>query len=329
MSRALRLLVALGLIALALTGCNGGDDGTRAASSGSPTATGTAVAALGDLPVPRTEVSGATWRGGLVVAGGLTADGAGSVLVHTYDPDTGRWLPAPSLPVPLHHAGMAVLGERLFVAGGYTNGPGEPWVPQAAVRSLGPGDRLWRDERPLPGGPRGALGLGATGGRLVAVGGEAGGQALARTEVYDTDSGTWREGPRLSRPREHLAVTALRDRVYAIAGRTAAEGNLTVVESLDPVRDRAWREEPDLHDARGGIGAAAVDGRLCVAGGEEAAGTIASVECLDDDQWVRAARLAFPRHGLAVTALGGRLHVVAGGERPGLFVSGTHEALDL
>ena len=280
-----------------------------------------------ELPVPRTEVAGATWRGQLVVAGGLTADGGASSVVHFYDAATGAWRPGPALPVPLHHTAMAVLGDRLYVVGGYTNEAGRPWRVQSGVISLGAGEQRWRQEAPLATGPRGALGLAAAGGKLVALGGEANGRALATTEVYDPGARSWRPGPVLARPREHLAAAASGDRVFAIAGRTATDGNLVAVESLSPAADAAWRPEPDLGQARGGIGADAVGGRVCVVGGEEPAGTIASVECLEGGAWRAVARLRRPRHGVAVMALGDRLHVVAGGERPGLFVSGAHEVL--
>lgn len=312
------------LVAALATGCS--DDGGGPPSG--PGGTGGA-ATTAPIPVPRTEVVGSTWTGRLVVAGGLTPDGAASALVHVYDAKAGVWNEAPSLPVPLHHAGMAVLGGRLYIAGGYTNGPGEAWVPQSAMRSLGRDEDEWRDEASMPTGARGALGLAATPTTLVAVGGETGGQPLNWTEYYDGSTRTWRPGPILDHPREHLAVTAKGDRIYAIAGRTATEGNLVSVESIDPIQELAWRQEPDLHTARGGIGAAVVEGRVCVAGGEGPQGTIAPVECLDGFEWVDAGRLEQPRHGLAVMALDGRLHVVAGGEQPGLFVSDVHEAVDV
>lgn len=319
------LLVVMALAAAGLGGCTDQTGPDR--SPASPAAAGAGDPA--ELPVPRTEVSGAAWQRGLIVAGGLTADGAASALVHTYDADEERWEAAPALPVPLHHAGMAVAGDRVYVAGGYTNGPGEAWRAQAGVRSIGPGEEAWRDEAPLPGGPRGALAMAAAGTLLVAAGGEVDGAAVGTTEIYDTRARAWRAGPALAVPREHLAVATASGRVHAIAGRAPGKGNFTAVESLEPASDRAWRREPDLGDPRGGIGADTVDGRLCVAGGEEDAGTIASVECLDGARWTRAARLERPRHGLAVMALDGRLHAVAGGERPGLFVSGAHESLDV
>ena len=317
--RPLTLLLAAVLVA----GCAGGDGDATPASPPSAAR----VAPPAELPVPRTEVAGAAWRGLLAVAGGLTADGAASDLVHLYDAGADVWREGPRLPRPLHHAGMAVLADRLYVVGGYTNLPGGVWQPQAAVTSLGPGEARWREEPPLPGGARGALGVAAAGGLLVAAGGEAGGRPLARTEVFDPVARAWRSGPDLARAREHLAVAAAGGRVFAVAGRTAVEGNLAVVESLDPRAGGEWRREPEVGHPRGGIGADQVGGRICVAGGEEATGTIGSVECLDGGGWRVVARLQRPRHGLAVMARDGRLHVVAGGERPGLFVSGVHEVL--
>ena len=101
------------------------------------------------------------------------------------------------------------------------------------------------------------------------------------------------------------------------------------MESWDPATDEGWREEPALNATRGGTAAAVAGGKLCVAGGEEPQGTIASVECLVDGRWQELARLAVPRHGLAVVGLLDQLHVVGGGPQPGLFVSPAHEVFEM
>ncbi|MGH9164326.1 MAG: Kelch repeat-containing protein [Acidimicrobiales bacterium] len=325
-SRTASLLVIA--VAIVCAACS--DDGPAGLDGGAttPGPTSNPAGAPAELPVPRTEVAGTAWDGRLVVAGGLTADGGASDLVHFWDRAANRWTAGPPLPVALHHAAMAVLGGRAVVVGGYTNGVGQTWVAQATVFSLGAGEAAWRSEVPLP-GPRGAAGAAVAGGLLVVAGGEVGGEALATTSIYDPATRAWRPGPDLAHRREHLASAAAGGRVYAIAGRTAADGNLRRVQSLDPLVDQAWRDEPELADARGGIGATvSAAGRVCVAGGEEPAGTIASVECLDAGGWTRVGRLARPRHGLAVMAMADGLHVVAGGQRPGLFVSGIHEVVD-
>lgn len=279
--------------------------------------------ALAPMPVARTEVAGAAWRGGIAVVGGLTQDGKASARADLYDVAANRWRRLPALPVALHHTTAVALGERLYVIGGYTI-EGAQWRESARVWSLG-GDDRWRDEAPLP-AARGAHAAAALGGRIVVVGGVSEGRVAASSAAFEPGKG-WRAGPPMQRPREHLAATVVGPRVYAIAGR--ADGvNFTDVESWDGSAAHWWNEPP-LNDSRGGIGAATVGGAACVAGGEEAEGTIASVECLRGGAWARVGALDAPRHGLAVVAIGSRLHVIGGGERPGLFVSSVHEALPL
>ena len=312
------------LAALMPVACS--DGGPAPATTTGPAVT--AAAAPAELPVPRTEVAAAVLGGRIVVAGGLTLDGAASDGVDVYDAAANRWEPAPALPLGLHHSGMAALGDRVYVAGGYTNRAGQDWVAQSRVVSLGEGDRAWREE-PALSGTRGGLAMAAAGGRLVAVGGTDNlGRFLARTEVFTPGQRSWTAGPDMSEPRDHLAAAASGGRIYAIAGRLGGlDTNKATVESWDPSGPGGgWRSEPRLNDTRGGTSAAEAGGKPCVAGGEEPAGTIASVECLSGGRWSRVATLRTPRHGLGVAGVGERLHVIAGGPEPGLFVSGAHEA---
>jgi hypothetical protein len=103
-----------------------------------------------------------------------------------------------------------------------------------------------------------------------------------------------------------------------------------VVERFDPRRGR-WERLPDMAKARGGIGAAALAGRIVVAGGEEAAGTIAPVEAYDPRRrrWSALAPMRTPRHGLGVVADGKRVLALEGGPTPGFAFSRATEALTL
>jgi hypothetical protein len=297
--------LAVALAVLGLTGCSFDHDD---APSPAP------------LPLPRTEVSGTRWNGDIAVAGGFVADGSASNRADLYSVKRNRWRPLPKLPIKVHHSALAVLGDRLYLVGGYTTVDGQ-WQPSPRVLSLGDGDGRWRNEPPMPAG-RGAHAVVALGGRLIAVGGVVGGAATNTTAVFDGKA--WRDGPAFGRPREHLAAASTRDRVFVIAGR--APDNFTDVESWDGVAP-AWQSEPPLNDSRAGIGADAIGGMPCVAGGEAPSGTIASVECLQDGRWERLASLRHPRHGLVVVAVGNDLHVIGGGPKPGLTVSATHEVL--
>ncbi len=282
------------------------------------------VAAPAPMPLARTEVAGTQWRGDIVVVGGLMKDGRASARADRYVPSKNRWEPLPPLPVGLHHTAATEFLARVWVIGGYTIDQAQ-WRESARAFSLGVDERAWREEPPLP-ASRGAHAAVALRNRIVVMGGVVQGQVSAATATYEPGVG-WQPGPTLHVAREHLAAAAHRDRVYAVAGRANGQ-NFTDVESWDG-RPGEWRTEASLNDSRGGIGATSVSGRVCVAGGEETAGTIASIECLRADGWERAARLRVPRHGLAVVGLGQKLHVIGGGPQPGLFVSVAHEDLTI
>jgi hypothetical protein len=277
------------------------------------------------LPTARTEVAGAVWDGRIVVVGGLTSAGGVSRRADAYDPASDEWEALPDLPEALHHTALGVLGDRLYVVGGYAI-EGDTWVARAEVWSLGPGEQAWREE-PAMRARRGALSVASTGSHLVAIGGVGSLDSLTSTEVLEAGAGAWVEGPAMAERREHLAATAVGDEVYAIAGRAGfMDTNTTSVEVL---RDGEWHQAPPLNHSRSGIGAAIVDGVPCVAGGEEPAGTIGAVECLLGGEWRVVANLEVPRHGLAVVAVAGRLHVIGGGPSPGLTVSDVHEIVPI
>ena len=127
---------------------------------------------------------------------------------------------------------------------------------------------------------RAAAGAAVVGNRLYVVGGVAPGGLAQRTFVLDLRTRRWSRivGPE---PREHLAVTALGGRVYALGGRLAGiDTNLRTLQVLDP-RTRRWTRLPPIPHARGGTGVAAVGTELVSVGGEEPSGTIASVYAYD------------------------------------------------
>jgi Kelch motif len=278
------------------------------------------------LPTPRTEVGAAVLRGEVVVVGGLAVDGSVSAEADAYSPASGRWRRLPDLPAAVHHPLVASGGGRVYVAGGYGGG-------------FGAGDRLrtvfafdgvrWRSLPRMP-EPRAAGGAAVVGGRLYVVGGVGAVGLARRAFALDLRTNRWSVVPAPS-PREHLAVTAAGGRIYAVGGRKAGyDTNVATFESWAPGTKR-WRRLPDVPGARGGTGAAVAAGSLVSVGGEEPAGTIASVYAwnLARGGWRRLPDLHTPRHGLGVVAVGTRVYAVAGGPSPGLTVSGANEYLDL
>ena len=272
------------------------------------------------LPLPRAEVAGTGWRGSVVLAGGYLADGRSSARVDAYDPKLHGWQRLPDLPVEVNHAMAAAGGGRLYVLGGYG-------VGGAARDAFVLDGARWRRLPPMP-FARAAGGATVVDKTLYVAGG-VGPAGIARSLLaYDIPKRRWRTLPGPT-PREHLGVTALRGRLYVVAGRSS--GRLfSIVQRWLP-RERRWQRLAPLPEPRGGTAAGTAAGMVISAGAESSAGTSAAVYAYTPatNRWRRLPDLPTPRHGLAVVGVGTTIHVIGGGPQPGLSVSAANESLSL
>ena len=214
--------VAALLCALLLTGC----------SDARP-----AWQALPPAPVARTEVVGAPLSGRVAVVGGLTADGRASARVDLYDPRRERWLRLPDLPEGLHHAMAASRAGRLYVVGGYRIRGGASGRPATGpgCSSTAAGGRCRGCPSRAPRGARPSCATAST----SSAGRPRRAPGTSRADSLHLDLRTlrWQGFAGLARPREHLGVTALGGRIYAIGGRTAGlESNTAAADAYDPRR---------------------------------------------------------------------------------------------
>jgi N-acetylneuraminic acid mutarotase len=150
-------------------------------------------------------------KGKLYRIGGFTAQNAkgekhrleSQVGVAMYDPATKKWTDLPPLPEPRSSADAAVIGDTIYVVGGWdlagsrgTENPGsETWHKTAWKLDLSQSDLKWQ---PIPDPPfqRRALALAAYNGKLYAIGGmQQVGGITSRTAIFDPATGQWTEGP--------------------------------------------------------------------------------------------------------------------------------------
>ena len=110
------------------------------------------------------------------------------------------------------------------------------------------------------------------------IGGRGPTDLARRMLVLDLRTQRWHTAPGPA-PREHLAATALGGVVYAVGGRLA--GDDTNLALLEGFAGGHWSPLPPIPAPRGGTGVAPLAGRLVSIGGEEPAGTIASVYAFD------------------------------------------------
>lgn len=206
-------------------------------------------------------------RGALYLAGGWENRRA-TRRMWTFSPKTGRWRELAPMRVPRAAAAGAVIGDRLYVAGGVL----APFRGHEAnpVRSMEVYDfrtGRWQAGPQMP-TARHHAGAAALGGRLYVVGGRAGKLfALAQFESFDPRRGTWTSLPPLPLGVGALAAVATEREVVAISGGNDREGWVTPATwAFDPHRG-AWRRLSDLRLARHRMAGAVVGDRIYVFGG--------------------------------------------------------------
>ncbi|MBA3907765.1 MAG: protein kinase, partial [Pseudonocardiales bacterium] len=281
---------------------------------------------LKPAPIAR-QFAGSTVAGGkLWIAGGLTQDAA-TAAVYGYDPVIDNWTKGPDLPIPLHHVAAVTYHDEVVVVGGWSPANGNlSGLVSGKVFALRNG--AWVELPPLN-HPRVAAGAAVVGDKIVVVGGQANGQLVAATEVFD---GTrWTDAAPIPTPREHLSATTDGTYVYAVGGRNlSSDKNSAAFERFDPATG-AWQTMPNMPTPRGGVAAAYIDGRIVAAGGEEPTRVLNTVEAYDVDTgtWSALPPLPVARHGMALATVGNSVYSVGGAQRPTHQQSAaTVEALD-
>ncbi|MCA9229009.1 MAG: hypothetical protein KDA57_00040 [Planctomycetales bacterium] len=196
-----------------------------------------------------------------------------------FDPATGQWTALPSLPAPSSSHDAVVIGDRLYVAGGWMleGGSVGTWHDRSLVFDLGNPQAAWQE---LPSQPfqRRALAVSHWQGKLAVLGGiDADGEVSRRLDYYDPASGQWSRGPDL--PGEgtsgfgvsawnldgHLYQSGLDGIVY----RLASDGT-------------AWQPAGSLQAARffHRLLPGASEGLLAVAGASFQTGHLADIETI-------------------------------------------------
>jgi N-acetylneuraminic acid mutarotase len=138
-------------------------------------------------------------------AGGLTAHNAPKeeeqleslADFERYDPKTNKWTKLAPLPEPRSSHDAVVVGDKLYVIGGWNLGKDEKkWHDTAIVADLSQAKPEWKE---LPKQPfkRRALGVAEVGGKLYAIGGMTEDGPSLDVAVLDLASGKWSEGPKV------------------------------------------------------------------------------------------------------------------------------------
>ena len=282
------------------------------------------------LPTPRTELACAVVAGKLFAVGGFNAQAAPVGTVEAFDFAQKTWTRTADYPVAAHH--LALVGHQgsLYGFGGHTGT--QVFVATNAAFRYDPASNAWTPETTLP-RPRGAFAIALRADEVFLIGGtdsqRPGSTIHSATDVYNLTTRSWRVGPALAEPREHLAGASALGVVVAAGGRMLTlASNVATTEVLAPDA-AAWTREDKMPTARGGIAAASWADQVIIFGGEHASGTHDEAEAFNatSKRWVTYPPMPSARHGLCAAAGPDGVHVVGGGPHPAYSVSGQHEVL--
>jgi N-acetylneuraminic acid mutarotase len=214
-----------------------------------------------DMPIAVNHSTAVAYRGALYVHGGYAGEQSltqptGALL--RYDPERNRWRRLSPSPTARAAHAVAVIGHRLYVAGGANS--------SGSLRSLEIYDferRRWRRGPSFPGPARNHTTGVASGGRFYVLGGRDRVNYRA-AERYDPRRRSWSRLPPLRVARGGIASARLSDgRIVVFGGERLEPGGTTIaeVELFDP-RTRRWRLLPDMRTPRHGLGGAALGRRV-------------------------------------------------------------------
>ena len=235
---------------------------------------------VADAPVAVTEAQGTAVEGKLYVFGGYTSWKTFCTTQRSdvYDPATNTWQRLPNMPEPWTHAGVAVDGDDIYLAGGYLNKPNcnRAEVATTTVWKFDTRTKTWTNDLPPLPKPRGSGGFVRVGRTLHFFGGtDTDREDKGDHWALRLDGGTtWERLAPLPNPRSHMAYAAFDDKIYAIGGQHCFEAcavDQRSVNIYDPTTD-TWSRGADLPFPLSHMSSSSfvVGDAIVVAGGEKA-----------------------------------------------------------
>jgi len=218
------------------------------------------------MPIGLNHTTAVAYHGKLYVHGGYRARrslSSASSRLYRYDPRRNRWRRLPDSPTPRAAQAAAVIGRRLYVAGG-ANATG-------SLRSLEVYNfarRRWGRGRSFPGPARNHTTGVASGGRFYVIAGRDA-RNLRAVDRYDPRWRRWQRVRSIPTARGGIASARLPDgRIVVFGGEQLGPGGTTVqqVEVYSPGRNR-WRRLPDMLTPRHGLGGVSLRNRVYAIGG--------------------------------------------------------------
>ena len=222
------------------------------------------------LPTGRSRAAAVAFppNGRIYVIGGEYNNGETNMPIEEFDALASTWTPRANLQTGVSNAGAAVIGDAIYVPGGYGGTP-------AAVRDTlqvyyplqNRVETITSDPLPVP---RFGAGVAALNGKLYVIGGMDA-ALVARNTVFEYDparqaGSRWLARAPMPTARVYLGAAAVGSLVYAVGGIPGGFTDLATVEAYDPAAN-TWSTKQPMTTPRGGLALVGVNGGTPGCGG--------------------------------------------------------------
>ena len=280
------------------------------------------------LPEKRHENSMASANGKFYLIGGR-----GVKAVNEYDPKTNAWTPLNQTPIEINHFQAVSYKDEIYVIGAFTGKyPHETPIPNIYI--FNPKKNEWRTGAEIPKDRlRGAAGAFTYNNKIYVVCGEQDGHwdgQVTWFDEFDPATGKWKTLADAPRPRDHVSVAVIDNKLYVAGGRlsTARINQVlnTVIKEVDvyDFKTGKWSTldtSLNFPTLRAGATAVVYNNRLVLIGGESDAHVEAhnEVEAFNPktNKWETLPPLKQGRHGMSAVVLNGKIYIAAGSANRG------------
>jgi N-acetylneuraminic acid mutarotase len=228
----------------------------------------------------------------------------------------GTWVRRAYMPTLRSELAAAVLGDRIYTAGGYVETP-SGLQSSAAFEVYDPAANEWARLAPLP-LPLNHPQMAAWGSSIYLFGGYpgcAGCEDSGAAWRYDPGADAWAEIAPMPDWRAGGAAVALGDHIYVVGGEggEVRSGAVSTLVRYDPAAN-TWAQLAPLPQPRDHVAAVAWDGKVVALGGRwgRDLNTLVSYDPATNT-WTAGRAMRDARAGFAAAVVGDRLFV-AGGE---------------
>jgi len=281
-----------------------------------------------NLPEKRHENAMATANGKLYLLGGR-----GVKPVDEYDFKKDSWSHLKETPLEMSHFQAVTYKNEIYVLGAFTGGyPHETPIPNIYI--FNPIKNEWRKGVAIPENRlRGAAGAFVLNDKIYLVCGIQDGHwdgQVTWFDEFDPATNTWKTLPDAPRPRDHVQVAVLNDKLYVAGGRlsTARINQVlnTVIKEVDvyDFKTGKWSTMDaanNLPTLRAGNTTVVYGNKILVIGGESDAHVEAhnEVEAFNTQtqKWEKLPSLHQGRHGTQAVSLNKKVYIAAGSANRG------------